>query len=90
MSQFTDICQTFSAEARVRIVQFLKEQSLCVNAITCRLGITQSAVSQHLRILKSVGLVKAGKRGYWVHYSINPKALERYKRLMIIALTTKK
>ena len=82
MSQFTDICSALSIEARVKILQLLKSKRLCVNALTHHLGISQSAVSQHLRILKSVGLVKAEKRGYWMHYSINTKALERFNRLV--------
>ena len=90
MSQFTDISNALSVEARVKILQMLKNGRLCVNAITCRLGITQSAVSQHLRILKSVGLVKAKKRGYWIHYSINTKAFERFSRLVKKTLNTGK
>ncbi len=82
MSRFTNICQALSVEARVKILQLLKERPLCVNVLTYRLGITQSAVSQHLRILKAVALVKAEKRGYWMHYSINTKILKRFNRLI--------
>ena len=83
MSQFTEICSALSVEARVKILAMLKNnRRLCVNALTHRLGISQSAVSQHLRILKSAGLVKAEKIGYWVHYSVNAKALTRYKKMM--------
>jgi ArsR family transcriptional regulator, arsenate/arsenite/antimonite-responsive transcriptional repressor len=90
MSEFTVVCQALSVEARVKILHLLKKQTLCVNAITCRLGITQSAVSQHLRVLKSAGLVKAEKRGYWVHYSINAKALKRFNQLAKKTLNTGK
>ena len=66
---------------RLKLVKLLCRQSLpdalCVNALASRLGITQSAVSQHLRILKSIGLVKGEKRGYYVHYRIDHEALER-------------
>ena len=89
-SEFTVVCQALSVEARVKILQLLKKHSLCVNAITCRLGITQSAVSQHLRVLKSAGLVKAEKRGYWMHYSINAKALKRFNQLVKKTLNTGK
>ncbi|MBI4833487.1 MAG: winged helix-turn-helix transcriptional regulator [Planctomycetes bacterium] len=82
MSGFTVVCQALSVEARVKILRLLKAHRLCVNAITCRLGITQSAVSQHLRVLKSAGLVKAKKRGYWMHYSINTKALLNHRRML--------
>jgi len=79
MSQFTEICSALSIEARVRILELLKKnRRLCVNGLTCRMNMTQSAVSQHLRILKSAGLVKAEKIGYWVHYSVNPKILKNF------------
>ena len=90
MSQFTDMCSALSVEARVKILQMLKGGRLCVNALTCRLGISQSAVSQHLRILKSVGLVKDEKVGYWVHYSVNAKALATYKKALNKILTSRK
>jgi DNA-binding transcriptional ArsR family regulator len=90
MSGFTVVCQALSVEARVKILQMLKKGTLCVNALTYRLGITQSAVSQHLRVLKSAGLVKAEKRGYWMHYSINTKALERFNRVVKKTLNTGK
>ena len=89
MSQFTEICSALSVEARVKILQLLKNGRLCVNALTCRLGISQSAVSQHLRILKSAGLVKGEKMGYWVHYSINNKALGKYRQSMTTVLAIK-
>jgi ArsR family transcriptional regulator, arsenate/arsenite/antimonite-responsive transcriptional repressor len=89
MSQFTDICSALSVETRVKILQLLKSGRLCVNALTCRLGISQSAVSQHLRILKSVGLVKDEKVGYWVHYSVNIRTLQKYKALIDKTLGTK-
>jgi DNA-binding transcriptional ArsR family regulator len=45
-----------------------KGNALCVNALTDRLGVTQSAVSQHLRVLRQAGLVWAERRGSFVHY----------------------
>jgi DNA-binding transcriptional ArsR family regulator len=89
MSELTVICQALSVEARVKILHLLKKGTLCVNALTYRLGITQSAVSQHLRVLKSAGLVKADKRGYWMHYSVNTKAFQKYKELVNKVLSSK-
>ena len=60
---------------------------LCVNGLTCRMNMTQSAVSQHLRILKSAGLVKAEKVGYWVHYSVNPVTLTNCRKMLNEVLT---
>jgi ArsR family transcriptional regulator len=64
---------------RLKLLRLLVRQSepnaLCVNALACRLGVTQSAVSQHLRVLKSAGLVKGERRGYRIHYFINQETL---------------
>ena len=75
---------------RLRLVKLLCRQrtpnALCVNALAGLLGVTQSAVSQHLRILKSIGLVKGERRGYHIHYFINSEALERCHNLISAAL----
>jgi DNA-binding transcriptional ArsR family regulator len=64
---------------RLKLLRLLAQQqeptALCVNALAYRLGVTQSAVSQHLRVLKSAGLVKGERRGYRIHYFINHEAL---------------
>ena len=77
---------------RLRLVKLLCCQcapnALCVNALAANLDITQSAVSQHLRVLRAIGLVKGERRGYHVHYFINQDALERYRNLVSAALTT--
>ena len=65
-----------SSEHRINILLLLKEHPQCVNAIVQRLQLTQPAVSQHLRVLKEAGLVKAKKTGYWVHYEVDGDALE--------------
>ena len=79
-----------SDPTRLRLVKLLCRQrvshALCVNALANLLGVTQSAVSQHLRILKSIGLVNGKRRGYHVHYFINSDALERCRNLVSAAL----
>lgn len=52
---------------------------LCVNALAHELGVTQSAVSQHLRVLRQAGLVRGVRRGPFVHYSLAQDGLEKYK-----------
>ena len=55
---------------------------LCVNAITRQLDVSQSAVSQHLRILKQAGLVRGERRGSFVHYTLEEEGIDRYKTLL--------
>lgn len=73
------ICKVLSVDTRVRIVQLLKDRTLCVGAISDRLNVTQGAVSQHLRILREAGLVIPEKRGYYVHYRLNREAVAKLK-----------
>lgn len=84
--------KTLADPTRLKLVKLLcwqrKSNALCVNALACRLGITQSAVSQHLRVLKTMGLVKGERRGYRVHYFINPEAITHCRILISSALTT--
>jgi DNA-binding transcriptional ArsR family regulator len=73
------ILKVLSVGTRVRIVQLLRKQALCVNALAARLDVTQGAVSQHLRIMRDAGLVIDEKRGYHVHYRLNEETLERWR-----------
>jgi len=56
-----------SDPTRLKLLRLLSQQkepnALCVNALAYQLGVTQSAISQHLRLLKSAGLVKGERRG---------------------------
>ena len=75
---------------RLKLLRLLVRQSepnaLCVNALACRLGVTQSAVSQHLRVLKSAGLVKGERRGYRIYYFINQETLIQAQQQISSAL----
>jgi DNA-binding transcriptional ArsR family regulator len=79
---------------RLKLIRLLTQQqepdALCVNALAFRLGVTQSAVSQHLRVLKSVGLVKGERRGYRIHYFINQETLIQAQQQVSSALDFKK
>lgn len=83
------IFKALSAEARVRILQLLRDQPLCVGALAARLDITQGAVSQHLRVLRDLNVVTAEKRGYYVHYQLNRETLAKWKEAMQDLLETR-
>jgi ArsR family transcriptional regulator, arsenate/arsenite/antimonite-responsive transcriptional repressor len=74
------VFKLISAGTRVRIIQLLKRKCLCVNALAHSLGLTPAAVSQHLRVLRDAGVVRAEKRGYFVHYCIDKKVLARWRQ----------
>jgi DNA-binding transcriptional ArsR family regulator len=83
------ICKILSVEARVKILSLLGDKALCVGALAHHLGITQAAVSQHLRILRDSGLVVAEKRGYFVHCRINDEALADWRKTLDEVLSIK-
>jgi ArsR family transcriptional regulator len=76
---------------RLKLVKLLCRQrdpdALCVNALAGFLGVTQSAVSQHLRVLRAIGLVKGERRGYHIHYFVNRDVLEKCRDLASAALS---
>jgi DNA-binding transcriptional ArsR family regulator len=76
------IFRALSVETRLRIVLLLKERPLCVNALAARLGVTPAAVSQHLRVLASAGLVRGKRQGYYVHYEILRATVRRWRKLI--------
>jgi len=73
--------RALAVEKRVEIVRLLARRTLCVGALSNRLGISAGAVSQHLRILKDAGLVESDRRGYFIHYRVAPSAAERCRKV---------
>ncbi|MDE5898841.1 MAG: metalloregulator ArsR/SmtB family transcription factor [Treponemataceae bacterium] len=65
-----ELFKIFGDSTRIRILFVLLEQELPVNGITAALGMTQSAVSHQLRILKTNGLVKYRREGKSLIYSL--------------------
>jgi DNA-binding transcriptional ArsR family regulator len=80
MKKAADLFKILSVDKRIEIIEHLKNDNMNVNALAESLGITPSAVSQHLRILKSAELVTDDRKGYWIHYSLNREALEECKQ----------
>ena len=82
-----EMFKALSDPTRLRLVKLLNEceTGICkggplwVNALANQLGVTQSAVSQHLRILKQTGLVRGERRDSFMHYALDPKGIDKYK-----------
>ena len=76
MKEAAELFKILSVDRRIEIIELLKREAMSVKALAKTLGVTQSAVSQHLRILKSVSLVSDERRGYWIYYSLDREVLE--------------
>ena len=80
MKKTAELFKILSVDKRIEIVELLKKEAMSVNALAEALGITQSAVSQHLRVLKGAGLVNDERQGYWIYYSLNKDVLEKCRQ----------
>ena len=80
IEELTEVFKALSDPTRLRLVKLLGEHegALCVNALARRLDVSQSAVSQHLRVLRQTGLVKSERRGSSVHYLLDHENLKKY------------
>ena len=60
-----------SEPLRLRIIELLRSQELCVCEMGEKLSISQSKLSFHLKTLKEASLVRARQEGRWIYYSLN-------------------
>lgn len=72
----TGLAETFRAlgdPTRVRILDALSHEELCVCDLAAVLSLSQSAVSHQLRLLRSLRLVKARREGRMVFYALDDR-----------------
>ena len=86
MNETHDLARFFKAlgdETRLHLVALLAQQepgnALCVGRLAGELETTSSNVSQHLRVLKDLGLVRGERRGYRIHYFLDHDRLAAYR-----------
>lgn len=72
-----ELFKVFGDSTRIRILWALTEAELCVCDITALLGMTQSAISHQLRVLKQARLVKHRKEGKMVYYSLDDEHIRQ-------------
>lgn len=75
--KFREIIHIMTEPTRYKILQLLMERHYCVKTIAKKLNISESAVSQHMNVLKNAGLISGTKMGYHMHYLINTNILEQ-------------
>ena len=63
---------------RFLLLQLMSERGYCVRALAQKSCLSESAVSQHLRILREAGLVYGVKKGYYTHYRLDKEVLDRF------------
>ena len=70
MKIFIRVMKALSDPNRVKILKMLEKKELCVCEITAILGLAQSTVSKHLKILEDAGLVESSREGAWMNYRL--------------------
>jgi DNA-binding transcriptional ArsR family regulator len=65
-----DLLRALAAPVRIAIVLQLLDSPRCVHDLVDALGVTQPLISQHLRVLKSTGVVEGERKGREVLYSL--------------------
>lgn len=75
MDSMTAVLKAIADNTRLKIVMLLLQHNYCVRALAKHLGLTESAVSQHLKILRDAGLIVGEKRGYFMHYDVDRQQL---------------
>lgn len=72
-----ELFKIFGDSTRIKIINILLEEELCVNDISKKINVTQSAVSHQLRILKSSKLVKYRKDANMIYYSLDDEHIKK-------------
>jgi ArsR family transcriptional regulator len=65
-----ELFRAFSDTSRVRILSVIVDQELNITALAQIIGVTESAVSHHMRGLRQMRLVQARREGKEVFYSL--------------------
>jgi DNA-binding transcriptional ArsR family regulator len=68
--QLADFFRALSQPVRIQILAMLGAREACVSHLEAYLGLRQSAISQHLIILKDAGLVGSTREGRNVFYHL--------------------
>jgi ArsR family transcriptional regulator len=97
MTKHIDTFKALSNEARIQILEWLKdptahfapqegidliEVGVCVSQITEKLNMNQSTASQYLSILQRAGLVHATRLGKWTYYRRNEQAINQIGKFL--------
>ncbi|BDD03277.1 ArsR/SmtB family transcription factor [Aureibacter tunicatorum] len=76
------ICKALGHPARIAIIDHLLEADACINGdLVQELGLAQATISQHLKELKNLGIIKGTIEGASMSYCINRDRWEELKNI---------
>ncbi|RUM43152.1 MAG: transcriptional regulator [Desulfocapsa sp.] len=83
MKHFIRVMKALSDPNRVRIIKILEKKDLCVCELRDLIGLAQSTVSKHLKVLEDAGMVDYSKEGSWFIYRLTEGEESAYARVML-------
>lgn len=87
LNDFIRVTKAVGDPTRVRILNLLSQNELCVCQLMEILEMGQSTVSKHLGILRNAGLIEAKKMGTWTFYRIINSKANKYNYHIIRTLS---
>ncbi len=79
-NRLAQMMKALAHPARIAIIQHLIKADACIcGDLVDELGLAQATISQHLKELKSAGLIQGTIEGTSVCYCIDPKVWNQYK-----------
>lgn len=87
IGSLSEVFKVFGDATRIRILWVLFDKEVCVFDIAEAVGMTQSAVSHQLRVLKQARLVKARRDGKNTFYSLDDEHVKRIIEQVMIHIS---
>lgn len=80
-NKLASLARVLGHPARIAILEYLLKSNTCINGdLVQELGLAQATISQHLRELKEIGLIKGSIEGVSVCYCIDPQKWQEVTR----------
>lgn len=76
------LAHALSDGTRVAVLEILRHGERCVCDLQDDLGIAQSRLSFHLRVLREAGLVTDRREGRWAYYAPVPEAVAEFQEML--------
>lgn len=88
MDIFIRLMKALSDPNRVRALKLLEGGELCVCEVQQALGLAQSTVSRHMKLLEDAELLKRRREGSWIFYSLTDGSKSVYAQTMLRELSS--
>jgi ArsR family transcriptional regulator len=87
MNKLSELFKVLSDDTRLRIINLLAKQDLCVCELVDILELSQPKISKHIARLRSINLVTTKRNEQYIYYSLDRRNLE-YMNIINTVLQT--